>query len=268
MTVEFTPEMKRFIDSSWPWNRTAGENPVWETIPSDGSDRIFIRVQSGPNRALLVLGPDPVENRAYEMIGRHLQSLQIGPGFYRADRPTGLTLIEDLGDLSLYDAVQGLPVEKRIEQYTKVLEVMIVLHREGARNFDPGWCSQTPRYDKALILERETAYFQTEFLEGLLRLPPLGSKLAGTFGILADAALEGTETVLMHRDFQSRNVMIADELPRLIDFQGARLGPPGIRSGQPALRPLCQSRSIRSPLPAGILYRSPPNRRSIQPGGF
>jgi aminoglycoside/choline kinase family phosphotransferase len=78
-----------------------------------------------------------------------------------------------------------------------------------------------------LILERETGYFLDAFIRGYLGKKVDTENLASEFLILADTALADSEMVLMHRDFQSRNIMIKTGWPRLIDFQGARLGPPG-----------------------------------------
>ena len=103
---------------------------------------------------------------------------------------------------------------------------MARLHGRGLDGFDPAWCHQTRKYDRQLILERETGYFLSAFAFGLMNLSPQTDALTEEFEALADAALKGAETVLMHRDFQSRNVMIKEGRPRLVDFQGARPGPP------------------------------------------
>ena len=47
------------------------------------------------------------------------------------------------------------------------------------------------------------------------------------FAELADRALDGAGQGFMHRDCQSRNIMLKEGRPRLIDFQGGRVGPPG-----------------------------------------
>ena len=51
------------------------------------------------------------------------------------------------------------------------------------------------------------------------------ASLQKDFERLADGALTGAVTGLMHRDFQSRNIMLRGKDPFIIDFQGARKGP-------------------------------------------
>jgi aminoglycoside/choline kinase family phosphotransferase len=49
--------------------------------------------------------------------------------------------------------------------------------------------------------------------------------LKDEFDILAQRAVEHPYTGLLHRDFQSRNILVRDGKYYFIDFQGARLGP-------------------------------------------
>lgn len=221
-------EHAAFVLEAWPWPGAKKEVFAFEPLAGDGSDRRFIRVRAGGQTALLVIGPDPAENRSYAEIGRHLWLLErTGPEFYRTDLERGLFLIEDLGDLSLHQAARQAAAADLARLYGRVIGLMAGLHGRGLRGFDPDWCFQTPRYDRELILARETGYFEREFLEGYMGRSPVAGNLAGEFEDLARGALEGGPMVLMHRDFQSRNVMLLEGRPRLIDFQGARLGPAG-----------------------------------------
>ena len=45
------------------------------------------------------------------------------------------------------------------------------------------------------------------------------------FEVIADQALDGAVTGLMHRDCQSKNIMLKDNQVYFIDFQSARTGP-------------------------------------------
>ena len=218
--------IEQFVIANWV--PADAEAPILEPLAGDGSTRRFVRVRSGVETAIAVWGPDPSENRAYEMIGRHLWRLgRLGPEFLGCDQGAGLFLIEDLGDVPLADWAGRESDWGQGTMYGRTVALMADLHHRGLDGFDPDWCFQTRQYDRALILERETGYFLNAFVIGYLGQKTDADNLASEFDALAEKALAGTETVLMHRDFQSRNVMIKNGWPRLIDFQGARLGPPG-----------------------------------------
>ena len=89
------------------------------------------------------------------------------------------------------------------------------MQEAGARGFDCGWCWDTPRYDRELMVDRESGYFLRAFWQdGLGRAAPEG--IEAEFQEIASLACGG-EDVFLHRDFQSRNIMIKDGLHRFID---------------------------------------------------
>jgi len=58
-----------------------------------------------------------------------------------------------------------------------------------------------------------------------LRLKIDFETFGGEFEVLAQRALDHPYTGLLHRDFQSRNILVKDGNYYFIDFQGARFGP-------------------------------------------
>jgi aminoglycoside/choline kinase family phosphotransferase len=98
---------------------------------------------------------------------------------------------------------------------------------EATQDLDTSHCFDTPVYDPPFIIRRELEYFRWSFLEGALELEIDSAYLESDFLLLATRAGQvGGQAFFMHRDFQSRNLMVKDDLIYLIDFQGARLGPP------------------------------------------
>jgi hypothetical protein len=198
-------------------------------MTGDGSDRVFMRVRGEHGRgAVLVYGPDQAENRSYEHIGRHLWTVgRYGPEFFGADPARGVFLIEDLGTVRLQAWTRSADPESLEAMYLQTVTMLAEVHVRASAGFDPDWSFQTRQYDRELILAREAGYFQESFLRGHLGIISPSRALKREFERLADRALEGAGVGFMHRDCQSRNIMIKDGRPRLIDFQGARLGPPG-----------------------------------------
>ena len=130
--------------------------------------------------------------------------------------------IEDLGSDDLW-AHRNDPWGSRRELYRKALVEVGKLHRLDSASFE-----LQPPFDEELYLW-EQDYFANEFLAPASRTPKprwltafsMGGELSGLLTELAALPRR-----LVHRDFQSENIMIRDGEVYFIDYQGLRLGRP------------------------------------------
>jgi aminoglycoside/choline kinase family phosphotransferase len=72
----------------------------------------------------------------------------------------------------------------------------------------------------------ESDYFLESFIIRYLEMGPDTSALEGAFEHLAQTAALAGKRCFLHRDFQSRNIMVTEQGLGILDWQGARLGPP------------------------------------------
>jgi aminoglycoside/choline kinase family phosphotransferase len=104
--------------------------------------------------------------------------------------------------------------------------VDLLLELQSATEVAPRRCASAA--DRTLdfaTLRWETDYFRKRFLAGYLGLAMEDLKdLDAEFHTLAEV-VAAQPRVLIHRDFQSRNIHLKDGRVRLVDFQGMRLGP-------------------------------------------
>ena len=210
-----------------------GSEPVSKKLKGDGSDRKWHRFSSGPHTLIAVehgIRPTTAvcEADAFVNISRHLYSCSLPvPQIFSADPFSGLAFMEDLGDRHLQDAVLAAASDReRAALYQRVINRLVLLSQEGARGFDPAWPYQTAAYDKQVILEYECAYFVRAFLHLKMELLDITyATLEDEFKALAEKTLANGITGFMHRDCQSRNIMLRGEDCFFIDFQGGRQGP-------------------------------------------
>jgi hypothetical protein len=204
-------------------------------LAGDGSDRRFLRVGE-EERSLLVVLPNLfsrhglAESRAAWFIGNHLRSCGVPvPKMYGYDPETGIVVCEDLGDKLLHTEVVGnhWSEEKQVGFYGQVIELLTHMQIAGRDDFKAEWCWDTEVYDRQLMLARESGYFIESCCHQLLGITAVPAGLSEEFVRLADLASALPSGFFLHRDFQSRNIMIKDGYPRVIDFQGGRFGPLG-----------------------------------------
>lgn len=202
-------------------------------MQSDGSTRRFWRLRLDAERGVVVVAPsgttpaELAESRAAWKIGSHLHQQGIAvPELFGWDEESGTLCCEDLGDVRLHQLVVASSIETKACWYRQALRDLVALQMDGAAGFDPSWCWDTPRYERSLMLERESGYFLRAFWQGLLGCEtPEG--IMEEFTAIADRAASAGSGFFLHRDCQSRNLMVQGERLCFIDFQGGRLGPLG-----------------------------------------
>lgn len=227
--TEFPQAAVRLLGPAWQEGRTQVE-----PLTPDGSLRRFCRLIHKDGKRAIAVQPPPHdaaglrEAEAGWQIGRHLFACGAPvPKPLAFDESSGLLICEDLGDIRLHELVlrHDTASPHIMELYQQTVTELAKMQVRGRENFNPVWCWDTPCYDRQVMLERESGYFFRALCRDMLRLDLDETALREEFALLADQAAQADASFFLHRDFQSRNIMIAQGKARFIDFQAGRQGP-------------------------------------------
>ena len=202
---------------------------AFSRLAGDGSDRGWFRIHTKDRSVIAAdhgihTGEETSEACSMVRLGALLEASGIPvPKRLAHDRFSGLVLLEDLGDERLHDRILEHGPGAVTGIYKKLLALLPNFVAAG-NGFTPDMAWRDAAYNEALVLERECDYFQTAFLGGVLGIKR-DPGLAPGFRHLAARIQETGIPGLLHRDLQSRNVMLKGETPVLIDFQGGMRGP-------------------------------------------
>lgn len=194
-----------------------------EALQGDGSDRKFFRLFLKNSSLILIL---PQENE----LGLKEAEVyyELGKFFYKNNIPvpeikfwepkSGILIVEDLGDLKLCD------IEHPFLYYYKGIELLVKI--QGlVHSFPIDKTLDTPFYDFNFLWNKEVNYFLYWYIKIYKNLELTSSFIDEIFN-WAKEKCHFISQVVIHRDFQSKNLMIKDKRLYAIDFQGAKLGPP------------------------------------------
>ncbi|MFQ5891151.1 MAG: phosphotransferase [Gemmatimonadota bacterium] len=225
-------------------------------LSADGSNRRYLRLFGpGGEAAIGAIGPDHEENRAFLSYSRAFRGAGFPvPEIYGADEAAGVWLMEDLGDTTLFEALEearrnaaegygqgrgdrgadddraadgggsadgGFP-ESMFSIYRRVLEWLPRFQVEGHALVDYRVAYPRAAFDRQSILW-DLNYFKYHFLK-LAHVPFNEARLERDFRRLTTFLLRADTDHFLYRDFQSRNVMLRAGEPWFIDYQGGRRG--------------------------------------------
>jgi len=195
-------------------------------LRGDGSERKFFRIILQKGSVILILPQagelGKKEAYFYYEIGKFLKENQIPvPEIFDYDDELGLLLVEDLGDLRLYDIHES---DIKEYYYRKAIE-NLVKFQALVRHFDPFWSCNSITYDLQFLWEKEVLYFKEWYVERY-KNKFLSYDYLNELKFCLQHSLNFKYKVLLHRDYQSKNLMIKKGKIYIIDFQGTRIGPP------------------------------------------
>lgn len=185
-----------------------------------GSRRAYYRL--APSFIVLASPEDDLDFGRFLRITQFYRMLRFPvPRVYCIDDGARQVLLEDLGNSRLYDVLQK---DRTIglAGYRKTLEVLADL-QVRCEPFHPECPDIHSRVFDETQLLWETGYYRENYLEGHRGLHT-NPGLSSVFEALA-ARVDGHPKTIMHRDFQSQNLMVKpDDSVHVIDYQGSRLG--------------------------------------------
>jgi hypothetical protein len=201
-----------------------------ETAGNAGSERTFYRLRSDthPGRSYVLVVWDSSDEdwgRFFAInreVGRHNRLL---PEIIASDETEGLILEEDAGRMTLKDFynINATDTDALFDTYCRVIDELIRWQSMSGAQNDTINCRS---------MDRETLLWETDYFARhcVGELYNAGQILTDRWNEECDALAEEVSEycrVPMHRDFQSENIILSDQTIKLVDYQGARMGPPG-----------------------------------------
>jgi len=197
-------------------------------LPLSGSDRVYYRLQSNEQSVIGAFNADIAENEAFFSFTETFKRNRLKvPSVLKVATDKMHYLIEDLGNETLF---QRIAANGKTETRNSILCLikeslfeLINFQLIGGENIDFSKCYPRQSFDRQSILW-DLNYFKYEFLK-LAGISFNEQALEDDFNTLADYLLLAPSDYFMFRDFQSRNIMLVNDEPWFIDYQGGRKGP-------------------------------------------
>lgn len=208
----------------------AGRSASVVPLTGDASDRRYFRVTLGDGESLvLALHAGPIEftTLPFANVAALLQQMPLPvPAILGHADEHGVVALEDLGDTTLQAQLEATAATEQHALYREAVALIELMQRRGSELTSDQYLPYRLAFDTEK-LTWELEFFTRHFLEAY-RGAALSSAerkaLAGEWQAIA-GELSSEPRVLCHRDYHSRNLMVAGGRLHMIDFQDARLGP-------------------------------------------
>lgn len=195
--------------------------PAFDIAPAstDASFRRYFRINfNGETRIVMDAPPEKENIEPFIRISSILHDAGLNVTEVLASNiEQGFLLLSDLGSEQYLAALN----EDSVEQlYSDAIDALACMQSRSP--CDKG----LPSYDRKLLLQ-EMELFREWYLGhhlGLELSAQERSILDDAFSLLAESALEQPQ-VFVHRDYHSRNLMVCENNPGILDFQDAVVGP-------------------------------------------
>ncbi|HKN86074.1 MAG TPA: phosphotransferase, partial [Nitrospiraceae bacterium] len=148
------------------------------------------------------------------------------PILYHYDAAAGLLYLEDFGDVTLADACTNAPLQTIRILYRQAIEVLVRIHTKATTLPNADCLAFDRRFDVPLLMWEFDHFLEYGVVarQGKPMRASDEKAIREEFQKIAELLAEQPR-VLTHRDYHSRNLMMAGARLGVIDFQDALMGP-------------------------------------------
>lgn len=203
---------------AWLHAHLPGRTYTTAPASADASFRRYFRVTSGADTWILMDAPPEHEDcRPFVAVARLFGAAGVHvPAVIAEDFDNGYLLLSDLGSTTYLDALDESSADGLYRAANQALVGIQGASRPGV----------LPEYDRALLL-RELRLFPDWYVARHLGVT-LDETQSRTLDQVFEAILANNlaqPRVYVHRDYHSRNLMVTQPNPGILDFQDAVYGP-------------------------------------------
>ena len=196
-----------------------------EPLAQAGSNRKYYRVFSGDKTFIACESSNTEENESFfyftDFFKQHGSPV---PQLLQMSKDRKKYIQEDVGTESLLDVVLRNGYTEAVKElYKKSLSALVNMHLTGGLELDFTKCYSSSSFDKNAVLA-DLNYFKYFFLD-LHKIDYNKAKLMADFEKLSKSIGQIGPLYFMYRDFQGRNIIIKEQEPHFIDYQGGMKGP-------------------------------------------
>ncbi|OGS91556.1 MAG: aminoglycoside phosphotransferase [Gallionellales bacterium GWA2_60_18] len=208
--------------AAWLHSLFPGESFTLSPASADASFRRYFRATFADGRTRVVMDAPPQHEdcKPFLHVGKLFEDAGVHvPHVHAQDLAQGFLLLSDLGGTTYAQALAGGDIANARKLYGAATDALINIQRASRED-------ELPPYDEGL-LRRELNLFPDWYIAkhlGVTLTTKQQAKLEEVFARIVANNL-AQPRVYVHRDYHSRNLMVTEPNPGVLDFQDAVYGP-------------------------------------------
>jgi len=213
------PKIQAFLKSNY------GQQAIdsLQLLAQSGSSRKYFRFEFEEKSLILTESNNVEENRTFLYFTEHFSKIIDNlPEIQLVSKDSSLYVQSDLGDESMLDVVLK-DRDSAKEYYAKSIHQLVKMQVLGDEGLDYSKCFSYPKFNFLLVL-RDLFLFKN-YLLNLSGIEFSHGKLLADFEKFSADFERIPYQYFVFRDFQTRNIMIYNDQPYFIDYQGGMKGP-------------------------------------------
>ena len=210
--------------------RTRQQDARVVPLTGDASDRKYFRAvpkEGAPFVMAVHAQPFDVKSLPFMNVADLFTTMGVPvPAIIGHAADLGVLALQDLGDVTLQANLGTATEAQHATRYREAVGIIETIQRRGAELKSIKYLPYQISFDTTKLMW-ELEFFYRHFLEGYRGVTLSAAErtaLTEEFTTIVEE-LAAEPTVLCHRDYHSRNLMVCDERLYVIDFQDCRMGP-------------------------------------------